>query len=159
MLHRDIKPENILINHEGIVKLTDFGISRGLDSTVAMAATFVGTATYMAPERALGQDYSYASDIWSVGMVFYELAMRQYPFPTITSFPVLFDYLCTRPEPRLPEDREFSPELRDFIARTLVRDVRMRFGADNLLEMPFMNMAASHDEVAQWLVDMGIQGK
>ena len=80
VLHRDIKPENILLNSKGQTKLTDFGISRDLNSTVAMAATFVGTATYMSPERALGQDYSYASDIWSLGMVIYEMATLRPPF-------------------------------------------------------------------------------
>jgi len=158
VLHRDIKPENILINSQGMTKLTDFGISRDLNSTVAMAATFVGTATYMSPERALGQDYSYASDIWSVGMVIYELATKTYPFPNITSFPVLFDYLCTRPEPRL-DPNEFSPELCQFVELTLVRDVNKRRGADNLLELPLMKKAASYEEVSEWLVQVGIDGK
>lgn len=150
VLHRDIKPENILINSKGQVKLTDFGISRDLNSTVAMAATFVGTATYMSPERALGQDYSYASDIWSVGMVIYELATKTYPFPSITSFPILFDYLCTRPEPRL-DPAKFSPELCEFVEKTLIRDTTFRLGADNLLQLPLMAKAASTDEVAAWL--------
>merc|ERR1719282_1155433 len=51
ILHRDVKPENILHNNAGQVKLTDFGISKDLDSTVGVAATFVGTASYMSPER------------------------------------------------------------------------------------------------------------
>merc|ERR1719343_416807 len=82
LLHRDVKPENILHNADGQVKLTDFGISKDLNSTVGVAATFVGTASYMAPERALGKDYSYQSDIWSAGMVVYELATGRYPFAT-----------------------------------------------------------------------------
>ncbi|CAD7966614.1 unnamed protein product [Amoebophrya sp. A25] len=157
MLHRDIKPENILMNAKGEVKLTDFGISRDLNSTVAMAATFVGTATYMSPERALGQDYGYGSDIWSVGMVIYELATRTYPFPSITSFPVLFDYLCTRDEPRLDKEK-YSPELCEFIEKSLVRDTSQRQGADNLLELPWVKNAASNEEVAKWLVEMGFTG-
>ncbi|CAJ1432699.1 unnamed protein product, partial [Effrenium voratum] len=80
MLHRDIKPENILHNRAGEVKLTDFGIAKDLDKTLAMAGTFVGTVTYMSPERCLGQDYSFASDIWSVGMVIFELSTGRYPF-------------------------------------------------------------------------------
>eukprot|EP00392_Amoebophrya_sp_AT5.2_P004717 g4725.t1 len=123
VLHRDIKPENILMNSKGEVKLTDFGISRDLNSTVAMAATFVGTATYMSPERALGQDYSYGSDIWSVGMVIYELATRAY-----------------------------SPELCEFIEKALVRETTLRQGADNLLDLAFLKKAATHEEVAKWLL-------
>merc|ERR1712014_421320 len=59
LLHRDIKPENILHNSAGAVKLTDFGIAKDLDTTLAMAGTFVGTATYMSPERCIGEDYSF----------------------------------------------------------------------------------------------------
>lgn len=154
-LHRDIKPENVLINSKGETKLTDFGISRDLNSTVAMAATFVGTATYMSPERALGQDYSYASDIWSVGMVIYELATRTYPFPNITAFPVLFDYLCTRPEPRL-DPNVYSPELCEFIEKSLVRDLSIRMGADNLLSLPLMAKAVTAQEVSDWLKENGM---
>jgi serine/threonine protein kinase len=73
-LHRDIKPQNILINTEGWVKLTDFGIAKELDNTAALAQTFVGTSTYMSPERATGQPYSYQADVWSIGLVVYELA-------------------------------------------------------------------------------------
>merc|ERR1712217_872098 len=101
LLHRDIKPENILHNHLGEVKLTDFGIAKDLDTTLAMANTFLGTVTYMSPERCLGQDYSLESDIWSVGMVIYELATCKYPFADISTFPVLFEHLCEKPEPRL----------------------------------------------------------
>ncbi len=58
----------------GWVKLADFGIAKELANTAGVAHTFVGTATYMSPERATGQDYSYQADIWSVGMVVYEIA-------------------------------------------------------------------------------------
>merc|ERR1719433_174258 len=122
MLHRDIKPENILHNRLGEVKLTDFGIAKDLDTTLAMAGTFVGTVTYMSPERCLGNDYSFASDVWSVGMVIYELATGKYPFADISTFPVLFDHLCEKPEPRL-ETGLFPPNLCDFTALCLTRDV------------------------------------
>eukprot|EP00439_Symbiodinium_sp_Y106_P013779 s7427_g1.t5 len=77
LLHRDIKPENVLHNGLGQVKLTDFGISKDLTSTAGVAASFVGTANYMSPERALGKDYSFRSDVWSAGMVVFELAHGQ----------------------------------------------------------------------------------
>ncbi|CAK9079342.1 unnamed protein product [Durusdinium trenchii] len=74
LLHRDVKPENVLHNSLGQVKLTDFGISKDLTSTAGVAASFVGTANYMSPERALGKDYSFRSDVWSAGMVVLEMA-------------------------------------------------------------------------------------
>jgi serine/threonine protein kinase len=132
LLHRDVKPANILANSYGQVKLTDFGISKDLNSSVGVAATFVGTATYMSPERALGKDYSFQSDMWSAGMVIYELATGQYPFPT-TVFLELYECLCVQPEPRLDPAR-FSPPLCDFVAQCLTRDETRRLDANSLLE-------------------------
>ncbi|CAE8620395.1 unnamed protein product [Polarella glacialis] len=132
LLHRDIKPENILHNRAGEVKLSDFGIAKDLDKTIAMAGTFVGTVTYMSPERCLGQDYSFASDIWSVGMVIFELSTGRYPFADIASFPVLFQHLCEMPEPRL-DPSLCPPALVDFAGVCLTRDVARRPDTDVLL--------------------------
>eukprot|EP00913_Durusdinium_trenchii_P018646 g17521.t1 len=159
MLHRDIKPENILHNRQGEVKLTDFGIAKDLDKTIAMAGTFVGTVTYMSPERCLGNDYSFASDIWSVGMVIFELSTGRYPFADracgrqdIVSFPVLFEHLCDKPEPRL--DPEYFPaELVEFDAYCLTRDVSRRPDTEFLLAHPFVTYnVPSADQLAEWLV-------
>lgn len=152
MLHRDIKPENILHNRQGEVKLTDFGIAKDLDQTLAMAGTFVGTVTYMSPERCLGQDYSFASDIWSVGMVIFELSTGRYPFADVTSFVVLFDHLCEQPEPRL--DPEYFPaELVEFDAYCLTRDVSRRPDTEFLLAHPFVTYnVPTVEQLAEWLV-------
>merc|ERR1719277_1841442 len=78
----------------------------------------------MAPERASGCPYSYESDVWSAGLVFYELAAGRYPF-CAASFPQLFEALCEGPEPRL-EDSAGPPALRDLVARCLTRDPERR---------------------------------
>lgn len=154
LLHRDIKPENILHNRKGEVKLTDFGIAKDLDTTLAMAGTFVGTVTYMSPERCLGQDYSLASDIWSVGMVIYELATGKYPFADVSSFPVLFDHLCEKPEPRL-DPGLFPPNLCDFTAKCLTRDVAKRVETEVLCEHDFVKVDVESDaELADWLISI-----
>lgn len=139
MLHRDIKPENILHNNAGEVKLTDFGIAKDLDHTVAMAGTFVGTVTYMSPERCLGEDYDLASDIWSVGMVVFELATGMYPFKESDrdTFPKLFAKLCEEPEPRLDAGL-YNPQLADFAALCLTRDVAMRPDTFRLCTHPYV---------------------
>jgi len=68
MVHRDIKPSNILVSAEGIFKISDFGTSAELENTLAKCATFVGTTNYMSAERLKGDQYSYSSDIWSMGV-------------------------------------------------------------------------------------------
>mmetsp|Transcript_27905 Transcript_27905/g.72209 ORF Transcript_27905/g.72209 Transcript_27905/m.72209 type:complete len:354 (+) Transcript_27905:2-1063(+) len=153
-LHRDIKPGNILINHEGVVKLTDFGISRDLDTTSGLCETFVGTSTYMSPERAQGAEYSYPSDIWSIGMVMIELASGEYPFPAVNSFTLLYDLLCNKPPPRLDPMR-FSPYLCSFVEGCLQKNPRDRGSAIALQTHPFLltNVASQH-ELVLWLKNL-----
>jgi len=155
LLHRDIKPENILHNTQGEVKLTDFGIAKDLDATVAMAGTFVGTVTYMSPERCWGNAYDLASDIWSVGMVFYELATGRYPFADISTFPVLFEHLCEKPEPRLDVGGQFPITLCDFVAQCLTRDPPSRPDTQTLLHHAFVNEGVPPvDELARWFAEL-----
>lgn len=68
-IHRDIKPSNILVDRHGRVKISDFGVVRELTRTGSLATTFTGTLTYMSPERITERDYSYPSDVWSLGLV------------------------------------------------------------------------------------------
>ncbi|XP_058088207.1 mitogen-activated protein kinase kinase 3 isoform X2 [Magnolia sinica] len=80
LVHRDIKPANLLINLKGEPKITDFGISAGLENSVAMCATFVGTVTYMSPERIRNESYSYPADIWSLGLALFECGTGEFPY-------------------------------------------------------------------------------
>jgi serine/threonine protein kinase len=154
LLHRDLKPHNILHNTKGEVKLTDFGIAKDLDCSDAMAGTFVGTVTYMSPERCLGNDYNLASDVWSVGMVFFELAAGRYPFSDVQSFPALFDNLCEKPEPRLDEGL-YPPALCDFVAQCLTRDVAKRMETNLLLQHPFVNEGVPTEaDLAAWFATL-----
>eukprot|EP00405_Crypthecodinium_cohnii_P016253 CAMPEP_0206456968 /NCGR_PEP_ID=MMETSP0324_2-20121206/22680_1 /ASSEMBLY_ACC=CAM_ASM_000836 /TAXON_ID=2866 /ORGANISM="Crypthecodinium cohnii, Strain Seligo" /LENGTH=328 /DNA_ID=CAMNT_0053927997 /DNA_START=170 /DNA_END=1156 /DNA_ORIENTATION=- len=155
LLHRDLKPQNILHNSKGEVKLTDFGISKDLDTTLAMAGTFVGTVTYMSPERCVGNDYNLASDVWSVGMVFFELATGRYPFPDVSSFPALYENLVDKPEPRL-DPAEFPVPLCDFVGSCLTRDVQKRMDTLELVNHPFVNEGVPTEaELAAWFATLG----
>ena len=82
ILHRDIKPSNMLVNSQGEIKLCDFGVSGLLIDS--MANSFVGTRSYMAPERLTGSRYSIQSDVWSFGLSLVELSIGRYPIPTPT---------------------------------------------------------------------------
>ena len=79
-----------------------------------MAKTFVGTPNYMSPERLMGQQYNYISDVWSVGVTAYELATGSHPFPPSGVFLQTLQSICHSPEPNL-NPQVFSPELCDFI--------------------------------------------
>lgn len=79
IMHRDVKPSNILVNSRGEIKICDFGVSGQLIDS--MANSFVGTRSYMSPERLQGTHYSVQSDIWSMGLSLVEMAIGQYPIP------------------------------------------------------------------------------
>lgn len=97
IIHRDVKPSNILVNSRGEIKLCDFGVSGQLIDS--MANSFVGTRSYMSPERLQGVHYKVESDIWSLGLSLVELALGRYPIP-----PPDARYLKEVFEPTLNED-------------------------------------------------------
>lgn len=81
MRRSDMKPSNILVKRNGEVKLCDFGVSGQLHDS--MSNSFVGTRSYMAPERLIGSTYSSRSDVWSVGLTLIELCTGRYPIPAL----------------------------------------------------------------------------
>lgn len=133
IMHRDIKPSNILVNHHGQIKLCDFGVSGELVNSIA--ATFVGTSTYMAPERIKGEKYSIKSDVWSVGLTLMELAIGRFPFdasdsvagerasaPVMGGILDLLQQIVHEPAPKLPESDAFPPYLHDMLAKCLLKN-------------------------------------
>jgi len=151
IVHRDIKPENILYSSTGQVKLTDFGISRSLDATIEMAGTQIGTQIYMAPEMCLGDEYNFSVDIWSYGLVLYELATGTFPFPPLSNFATLFECICEKPEPRLPVDGPYPAVMCEFVEKCLTREVRERGDTPRLVRHPFVATVESEEEFASFL--------
>ena len=141
-VHRDIKPQNILCNSKGEVKLTDFGISKELESTVGMCMTFVGTFKYMSPERVQSKPYSYASDVWSLGLVLIECATGRYPYPKCSGHIEMVQTVLEAPIPEL-DAASFSPEFRDFCRCCLKRNPQERVPAEILLQSPWFKKAGA----------------
>lgn len=137
LVHRDIKPANLLVNLKGEPKITDFGISAGLENSMAMCATFVGTVTYMSPERIRNESYSYPADIWSLGLALFECGTGEFPY-TANEGPVnLMLQILDDPSPSPPKD-VFSPEFCSFIDACLQKDADARPTAEQLLSHPFI---------------------
>mmetsp|Transcript_8064 Transcript_8064/g.23104 ORF Transcript_8064/g.23104 Transcript_8064/m.23104 type:complete len:395 (-) Transcript_8064:110-1294(-) len=145
IVHRDIKPSNLLINRQGDVKISDFGVSGQLANSVSKCVSWVGTVTYMSPERIRGESYSWDSDIWSLGLSLVEAAMGRFPYPPPGSpsntqplgFWDLLDYIVEEPPPRLNPETS-SPELCNFLACCLQKNPKQRVAATKLLEHPFI---------------------
>eukprot|EP00873_Tetraselmis_striata_P006933 jgi/Tetstr1/427197/TSEL_017385.t1 len=146
VVHRDIKPSNLLINKQGEVKISDFGVSGQLANSVSKCVSWVGTVTYMSPERIRGESYSWDSDIWSLGLSLVEAAMGRFPYPPTASpsssaqplgFWDLLDYIVEEPPPRLNPETS-SPELCNFLACCLQKNPKQRASAADLLQHPFI---------------------
>src|SRR5256885_9481532 len=99
IVHRDIKPHNALVDGEGRVKVTDFGIARAGTSQMTETGSIVGTAQYLSPEQARGTSVDQRSDIYSLGVVLYELLTGKTPFEGDTPLEIALKHLSATPQP------------------------------------------------------------
>uniref|UniRef100_A0A7S1PIP0 mitogen-activated protein kinase kinase n=1 Tax=Percolomonas cosmopolitus TaxID=63605 RepID=A0A7S1PIP0_9EUKA len=143
IIHRDIKPENILINKEGYVRISDFGMAglktspKGPNGTI-YCKSFVGSITYMSPERIQDQKHSFHSDIWSLGLTLAECALGQ--FPLVGNTGNMYDMwsLLSKKSFQIQFPENVSEDFRDFISICMTFDPRTRPSARELLSHPFI---------------------
>ncbi|CAK7266577.1 MAP kinase kinase (MEK) [Sporothrix epigloea] len=164
IMHRDIKPSNILLNSRGNIKLCDFGVSGELINSIA--DTFVGTSTYMAPERIQGERYTVKSDVWSFGLTIMELAIGKFPFAAseqlsdAESAPAgildLLQQIVHEPAPRLPKSDAFPSILEDMIQICLYKNPDERPTPQELFDRdPFVQAAKRTPvDLREWAVGM-----
>ncbi|KZF12101.1 serine/threonine protein kinase, partial [Rhodococcus sp. EPR-279] len=125
VVHRDVKPGNILITPTGQVKITDFGIAKAVDaSPVTKTGMVMGTAQYIAPEQALGEEATSASDVYSLGVVGYEVLAGTRPFVGDGALTVAMKHVRETPAP-MPLD--LPPAVRELIEITMVKDPAARY--------------------------------
>mmetsp|Transcript_9725 Transcript_9725/g.24984 ORF Transcript_9725/g.24984 Transcript_9725/m.24984 type:complete len:383 (+) Transcript_9725:283-1431(+) len=178
VIHRDVKPSNILANRAGEIKLCDFGVSGQLEDS--LANTFVGTRSYMAPERLRGDKYAVTSDIWSMGVSLVEIAVGFHPIPPppeplkelqpIRNPPrllaeedvkspekpmAIFEQLAhivEGPPPFLPKGVGFSAEMDDFVMRCCTKEPEDRYGLQELLDHQWIkNVMGTKVDMAAWI--------
>jgi hypothetical protein len=130
LVHRDIKPGNVMLNRRGVVKVMDFGIARAMQSGVtSMTQTgmVVGTPQYLSPEQALGRGVDARSDLYSVGIMLFELLTGRLPFDADS--PLAIAYAHVQEEPVAPSsiNQSVPPALDALIARTLKKNPNERF--------------------------------
>ncbi|MEU5718761.1 Stk1 family PASTA domain-containing Ser/Thr kinase [Streptomyces sp. NPDC020403] len=130
IVHRDIKPANVMLTRSGQVKVMDFGIARAMgDSgmTMTQTAAVIGTAQYLSPEQAKGEQVDARSDLYSTGCLLYELLAVRPPF--VGDSPVAVAYQHVREEPQPPSnfDPEITPEMDAIVLKALTKDPDYRY--------------------------------
>ncbi|MFJ8111145.1 Stk1 family PASTA domain-containing Ser/Thr kinase [Streptomyces sp. NPDC096132] len=130
IVHRDIKPANVMLTRNGQVKVMDFGIARAMGDagmTMTQTAAVIGTAQYLSPEQAKGEQVDARSDLYSTGCLLYELLTVRPPF--VGDSPVAVAYQHVREEPQPPSvfDPEITPEMDAIVLRALVKDPNYRY--------------------------------
>jgi serine/threonine-protein kinase len=135
IVHRDVKPQNVLLNGDGRAKVTDFGIARSLDVErgVTQTGTVLGTSNYIAPEQASGQPVDDRSDVYSLGVVLYELLVGEVPFPGESFVAVAMKHIH-EPAPSVLERRpDAPPRLASLVDSMLEKDHAFRPSMDEVV--------------------------
>src|SRR5690242_2438109 len=130
VVHRDLKPENIMVDADDHVKLIDFGIAGQAGArrlTFAKLSNVMGTPDYISPEQVKGKRGDARSDIYALGVMFYEMLTGKTPFQGSNAFAIMNDRLINNPIPPREIDPSISPQLQEIIYRALERDPKNRY--------------------------------
>jgi len=155
IVHRDIKPANVMVRTDGLVKVLDFGIAKyshpdreSQDEALSTTpGTVIGTAAYMSPEQARGQAIDSRTDIWSLGVILYELVTGQRPFAGETSLDVMSAVLKQQPPTFSDHGRAVPEALERIVFRTLQKSRDARYASANEM-LADLNDLLSSDEIS-----------
>ncbi len=124
LVHRDIKPANLMVTDEGVLKILDFGLAKTGESALTESGTRLGTPAYMSPEQADGREVDARTDLWSLGVVLYEMLTGRRPFEAPTDHAVIYAILHRRPAPL---SDHATPDLERVVATCLAKDPELRY--------------------------------
>ena len=128
VVHRDIKPHNMVLTDEGRLKVTDFGIARAANTQqMTEVGSIVGTAQYLSPEQARGLPVGPQSDIYSMGIVLYEMLSGELPFNGDSAVEIAMKQVSDPPPPLHTRNRLVSPAMEQVVMRALAKDPALRF--------------------------------
>jgi serine/threonine protein kinase len=149
VIHRDVKPGNLLINPDGLVKLADFGIAKAAeDSRITQIGSVLGTAAYLSPERAKGQEATVGSDVYSIGVVLYQALAGRVPYETGSLTELALRQQEGDPEPLALVNPNVGPELSRAVGRSLVADPAERYGSARDMRVAIEEALRGRDSAA-----------
>lgn len=132
MIHRDLKSQNIFLTSNGDIKIGDLGFAKVFDYTLQKAQTTIGTPYYLSPEICMGKPYSYKSDIWSLGVLLYEMCMCRLPFKEDSLVNLMKKIIQAD---FAPMSKKFSPEIRSLVDCLLQVDCNSRLGLEDIFSV------------------------
>lgn len=146
LVHRDIKPGNVMMNKRGVVKVMDFGIARAMQSGVtSMTQTgmVVGTPQYLSPEQALGRAVDARSDLYSVGIMLFQLVTGRLPFDADSPLAIAYAHVQEEPVAASSINSALPPAVDALIARALKKNPNERFPSSESMRDECLRVAAS----------------